>query len=81
MTITICVGSSCHLKGSYKVISNLKKHLKDYELEDKVTLKAGFCMGNCIRAVSVKINDERCHSINPETVDKFFKENILRELK
>ena len=31
MTIKVCVGSSCHLKGSYNVIEAFKEILKKYE--------------------------------------------------
>ncbi|MGJ7043906.1 (2Fe-2S) ferredoxin domain-containing protein [Thermoanaerobacterium thermosulfurigenes] len=81
MVITVCVGSSCHLKGSYDVINKLKKMIKDYGIEDKVELKADFCMGNCLRAVSVKIDDGKCLSVKPNNVEKFFKEYVLGELK
>ncbi|ADL69282.1 conserved hypothetical protein [Thermoanaerobacterium thermosaccharolyticum DSM 571] len=81
MVITVCVGSSCHLKGSYDVINELKKFIKDYNLEDRVELKADFCMGNCLRAVSVKIDDGKCLSIKPNNVEKFFREYVLGNLQ
>ncbi|AEF17078.1 hypothetical protein Thexy_1045 [Thermoanaerobacterium xylanolyticum LX-11] len=81
MVITVCVGSSCHLKGSYDVINKLKEMIKNYGIEDKVELKADFCMGNCLRAVSVKIDDGKCLSVKPNNVEKFFKEYVLGELK
>ena len=34
MTIKVCVGSSCHLKGSYEVIEAFKEVLKKYDVED-----------------------------------------------
>ncbi|MBE0068998.1 (2Fe-2S) ferredoxin domain-containing protein [Thermoanaerobacterium thermosaccharolyticum] len=81
MVITVCVGSSCHLKGSYDVINELKKFIKDYNLEDRVELKADFCMGNCLRAVSAKIDDGKCLSIKPNSVEKFFREYVLGNLQ
>ncbi|MEG6565511.1 (2Fe-2S) ferredoxin domain-containing protein [Thermoanaerobacterium saccharolyticum] len=81
MVITVCVGSSCHLKGSYDVINKLKEMIRDYGIEDKVELKADFCMGNCLRAVSVKIDGGTCLSIKPNSVERFFKEHVLGELK
>ncbi|MCP2239876.1 (2Fe-2S) ferredoxin domain-containing protein [Thermoanaerobacterium thermosaccharolyticum] len=81
MVITVCVGSSCHLKGSYDVINELKKFIKDYNLEDRVELKADFCMGNCLRAVSVKIDDGKCLSIKPNNVEKFFREYVVGNLQ
>ena len=54
MVITICVGSACHLKGSQKVIETLQKLVAERELEKKVELKAGFCLGKCAECVKIK---------------------------
>ena len=53
MTIKVCVGSSCHLKGSYNVIEAFKEILKKYDVEDVVELQASFCLGHCSRGVTV----------------------------
>ncbi|NLZ53082.1 MAG: (2Fe-2S) ferredoxin domain-containing protein, partial [Thermoanaerobacteraceae bacterium] len=45
--ISVCVGSSCHLKGSYDIIRILKDLIKEHNLEDKWELKAEFCCNNC----------------------------------
>ena len=58
MNIYICVGSSCHLKGSYDIIQLMKDSLEKHGLEDKVELSAAFCLGRCTDGVSVKIDDE-----------------------
>lgn len=60
MIVKICVGSSCHLKGSYDVIEAFKSLLSKYEVEDKVELQASFCLGNCARGVSVQM--EECNT-------------------
>ena len=49
MTVNVCVGSSCHLKGSYKIISLLTEAVKAHGLGDKVELGAAFCLGKCLR--------------------------------
>ena len=54
MNIKVCVGSSCHLKGSYDVIQALKDILKKYDVEDLVELQASFCLGHCAKGVKVK---------------------------
>lgn len=77
--ICICVGSACHLKGSYEVIDKLKNCVKNNKLEDKVNIKAAFCLGHCTEAVSVKIGDN-IFSVEPATADHFFDENVLRSL-
>ena len=42
MNICVCVGSSCHLKGSYDVIQMMKENLEKNNLTDKVNLSAAF---------------------------------------
>lgn len=76
-TISVCVGSSCHLKGSYDIIKALKNLLKQNNLEDKVELKAHFCFGNCRRPVSVKVDEEGPFSVSKEDVEDFFRQKIL----
>ena len=51
MTVCVCVGSSCHLKGSYNIIQLMKQHLDQYGLNDQVTLSAAFCLGRCEHGV------------------------------
>ena len=38
MTVTICLGSACHVKGSHIVLENLKNLVHANGLEEKVTL-------------------------------------------
>ena len=42
MNIKVCVGSSCHLKGSYEVIQALKDILKKYDVEDSELNNASY---------------------------------------
>ena len=53
MNIKVCVGSSCHLKGSYDVILAMKDILKKYDVEDLVELQASFCLGHCAQGVNI----------------------------
>lgn len=54
VSIKVCVGSSCHLKGSYDVITAFKDVLKKYDVEDLVELQASFCLGHCAKGVTVQ---------------------------
>ena len=58
MDIYVCVGSSCHIKGSYPIIELLKENIAKHHLENKVNLKASFCLGKCTNGVSIKVDDE-----------------------
>ncbi|WP_422444657.1 (2Fe-2S) ferredoxin domain-containing protein [Thermoanaerobacterium sp. DL9XJH110] len=76
-TVSVCVGSSCHLRGSYDVIRVFERLIKEFNLEHEVELKAEFCCGNCTNPVSVKVNGEGPFSIDREKAEEFFKEKIL----
>lgn len=80
MIISVCVGSSCHLKGSYEVIQKLTQKIKENNLEDKIEIKASFCLGNCMNGVSMKIDDELVSNASSETIDEIFDTRILPEI-
>ncbi len=79
MKVTICIGSSCHIKGSRQVVEQLQYLIKENNVGDKVELAGTFCMGNCQQGVCVTVDDS-FFSVTPETVSNFFKENILNKL-
>lgn len=80
MNVYICVGSSCHLKGSYKIIELMREYTAKYKLEDKVNIAAAFCLGKCTSGVSVKIDDEIICGVSTENFSEIFNENILKKL-
>ncbi len=75
MKITVCIGSSCHIKGSRQVVEELQRLIAENELSDKVDLAGTFCMGNCQQGVCVTV-DEVFYSVTPDTVQEFFDENV-----
>ena len=79
MKITVCIGSSCHLKGSRQVVGRLQTLVEENALGDKVELCATFCLGKCQQGVCVTV-DEEFFSVSPDTVDDFFKENVLAKV-
>lgn len=79
MDITVCIGSSCHLKGSREIVKNLQYLVEKENLQDQVELNGSFCMGHCVKGVCVKIEDE-IFSLSPEDTENFFKEQVLRRL-
>ena len=76
LVIQVCVGSSCHLKGSHTIVKLMKKAIADNNLQDKVELKATFCLGHCTDGPSVKVGDE-VFGMTEETFDKLFAEKVL----
>lgn len=77
MKISVCVGSSCHLRGSYDIINLMKEAIAKRQLEDKVELAAAFCLGKCTDGVSVKIDDEVVVGVCPENFETVFQEHVL----
>ena len=77
--VTVCVGSSCHLKGSRQVVEELRQLIAENKLESKVDLAGTFCMGKCEQGVCVTVNGE-LFSVNPDTVKTFFNDNILAKV-
>ena len=79
MKVTICVGSSCHIKGSRSVVERLQNLIRENRLSDKVELSGSFCMGKCQQGVCVTVDGE-FFSVSPESVDSFFEKNILEKV-
>lgn len=82
MTVLVCVGSSCHLKGSYDIIELFKARLAKENLEDKVTLKSIFCLGKCDEAgVSIQVDNQVITGVTPNNFDDVFTKYILSKFK
>ena len=79
MKITVCIGSSCHIKGSRQVVERLQELIAQKNLSDKVDLSGTFCMGKCQQGVCVMVDGE-FFSVDPETVSEFFEENVLKKV-
>ena len=77
MEIKVCIGSSCHLRGSYEVIEKLKSLIAEHSLANKVNLAASFCLGKCGAGVTVTGDGEFWEGVTPETVESIFKEKVL----
>ena len=80
MKVIICIGSSCHLKGSRQVVEKLQALVKEKHLEDKVELGGTFCMGDCVNGVNVTVDGEK-HSVSPDTTEEFFQKEILAKVQ
>ena len=75
MKITVCIGSSCHLKGSRQVVEKLQALIAENGLKEKIDLAGTFCMGNCQHGVCVTL-DGAPYSLSPETTRAFFDEHV-----
>ena len=79
MKLTVCIGSSRHIKGSRQVVEQLQNLIAEHDLKDKVELGGTFCMGKCQQGVCVTV-DDKFFSVKPDTVKDFFSENVLAKV-
>ena len=79
MKITICIGSSCHIKGSRLVVEQLQALESEKRLMDRIALAGTFCIGQCQSGVNVMIDGQR-FSVTPETTASFFNNEVLSRL-
>lgn len=77
MKITVCIGSSCHIKGSRQVIEQLQALIAAHNLTDSVELSGTFCMGECQKGVCLMVDDV-FYSVTPDTTKAFFEEHVLK---
>lgn len=81
MIIEICVGSSCHIKGSHEIVEMFQKEIQQRNLDNEITLAGCFCTGQCNReGVTVVIDDVTHTGITPDKFDEFFESNVLSKL-
>lgn len=82
MIIQVCVGSSCHIKGSPELVELLQNAIAENHLENEVTLAGSFCIGKCNRVgVTIQVDDEVHVGVTKDTFREFFNQNVLAKLR
>ena len=79
MKVTVCIGSSCHIKGSRQIVEQLQYLIGENNLGEKVELGGTFCMGKCEQGVCVTVDDQ-FYSVTPDTVSDFFEKEIAAKV-
>ena len=80
--VQVCVGSSCHLKGSAEIVELLERAVEEHGIQEDVVLTGSFCIGKCNRVgVTVQVNDDVHVGITVENFSDFFRNNILSLVK
>ncbi len=80
--VQVCVGSSCHIKGSAEIVELLQAALAEHHIEDEVTLAGSFCIGKCNRiGVTVQVDDEVYVGITRDNFREFFNNSILKVIQ
>ncbi len=82
MIIQVCVGSSCHLKGSPEIVELLQEAVEQNHLQDEITLAGSFCIGRCNRVgVTIQVDDDVHTGVTKENFKEFFRENVLSKFE
>lgn len=74
--VKVCVGSSCHMKGSYQVIKTFEELIKKNDFEDVVRLKASFCLGCCLNGIATVIDGKPVNNVGFSNAEKVFYDEI-----
>ncbi len=81
MTIEICVGSACRVKGSEKIVSLFRQALGKAGGGAQVALSGSLCAGKCSRdGVTVTVDGEAYSGITPMNFKTFFNDKVLPRL-
>lgn len=82
MIVQICVGSSCHIKGSPEIVELFQKAMEEHQLEAEVGLAGSFCIGKCNRVgVTVQVDDDIYTGVTKESFPEFFAEKVLSKIQ
>ena len=80
LEIQICVGSSCHMKGSYPIIRQFEQWIRQHGLEGKIVLKAAFCLGDCTHGVAIRVDGTPVTGLTVSNAETVFREYVLERL-
>lgn len=82
MIIQVCVGSSCHMKGSKRIVELMQQALAASDLQHEVELAGSFCTGQCNRVgVTITVDDATYTDVTPENFTAFFDDKILHAME
>lgn len=76
--VTVCIGSSCHIKGARSVVEEFQRLIAENNLKGEVDLGGTFCVGRCNEeGVSVLVDDEY-YAVKPEGAADFFNDIVVK---
>ena len=82
MIVQVCVGSSCHLKGSAEIVELMQKAIERDHLESEITLAGSFCTGQCNRVgVTITVDDQVFTGVTKDSFSEFYREHIIEKLR
>lgn len=77
MKIKVCIGSSCHLKGSREIVEMFQDRLQKDNLTENIELSGSFCLGKCnSQGVSIQVDDETICGVTKDNFNEIYDKYI-----
>ncbi|MBU3129888.1 (2Fe-2S) ferredoxin domain-containing protein [Clostridium tagluense] len=80
MDILVCIGSSCHVRGSYSIMNELKSMITEKHLDSEVYVKPAFCLGYCKLGVTIKVDEQLVTGVTKENLTEVFDKYVLKKV-
>lgn len=80
MIIHVCIGSACHVRGSYGILNAMKQLVEENQVGDRVKVVVAFCLGKCAEGVTIKVDDEIITGLTLDNVNDVFRKHVLEPL-
>ncbi len=80
MDVLVCIGSSCHVRGSYEIMNNLKAMITEKDLDSQVKVKVAFCLGYCKAGVTIKVDEQLVTGVTKENLTEVFDKYVLKKV-
>ncbi len=77
ITISVCLGSACHLKGANGVLEAFLALIEKQQAQAEVQMAGSFCQGHCTEGVVVQINDLLLTNVTKDQVHELFVKYVL----
>jgi NADH-quinone oxidoreductase subunit G len=74
--ISVCVGTSCFVRGSQALLERLIRRIQTDAIQDRVDVEATFCFESCDRGPSVRIGNEVIHHCDLDKAWKAIQEQL-----
>jgi hypothetical protein len=81
VVITVCVGSSCHVRGSHEILQRYSEIIAEHRLKEQVSLRGSFCMERCTEGVNMDIDGEPLSAHSLKEAERIFHDKVLSKLR
>jgi NADH:ubiquinone oxidoreductase subunit E len=80
LTVTVCIGSSCYVRGSEQMADTFEQLIRERNLSARVELTGAFCMDQCSMGASVRVGERVYRGVDPRQCRQFFEDEIMPAL-